>query len=135
MTHWDGGGLVPFLLSFRLRMLNKTKLSATFHFLTCIQHSPLGALGQVHRGVQDSHILSIRESPHHYGDAGSPSRHLHVGDEPSCCPHSGLLSGLGEIAGDLTGHLCLAAVSVEQGLCVGNLYQIHWARRVAQGLH
>lgn len=102
------------------------KLSATFHFLTCSWHSPLGAQGHIQRGMQSSSLLSIPESLHHHGDARSPSRHLHVGDEPGCRLHGGLLPGLEKVAGDLTGHLFPAAVSMEQGLGLGKLHQVHW---------
>lgn len=43
-----------------------------------------------------------------------------------CLLKSGLLSGLEEILGDLTGHRLPTAVRVEQSLCLGNLYQVHW---------
>jgi hypothetical protein len=43
-----------------------------------------------------------------------------------CFLKSGLLSGLEEILGDLAGHCLPAAVSMEQRLCLGNLYQVHW---------
>lgn len=107
-------------------------LSAPFHFLTFSLHIPLEAWGYFQRGVQESPIVSIPESLHHHGDTRSPSRHLHVGDEPSCCLNSGLLTGLEIVAGDLTGHLLPTAVSMEQGLSMGNLYQVHCERKMAQ---
>ena len=111
----------------------KSKLSAALHFLTFSPHSPLGAQGQFQRGMQDSLIFSILKSLHHHGDTWSPSRYLHIGDEPDCRLYGGLWPGLEEIAGDLTGYLLPAAVGVEQGLGLGNLYQVHCGeKRAAQ---
>lgn len=43
------------------------------------------------------------------------------------------MSGLEKIAGDLAGHLLPAAVGMEQGLGLGNLYQAGWGEGQHRG--